>query len=68
MEAQIKKMIDQSQILYTQNSELQSTVKTDPEIALLKFLKIYSLLHTLKFKMCLPLGLGLGLLRSIKQI
>jgi hypothetical protein len=32
-------MIDQSQILYTQNSELQSTVKTDPEIVLLGFLK-----------------------------
>ena len=38
-EAQIDIMIDQSQILYTQNSELQNTVETDPEITLLKFLK-----------------------------
>jgi hypothetical protein len=48
-EAQINIMIDQSQILYTQNSELQSTVKTDPEIALLEISeKIYSLLQSLE--------------------
>ena len=48
-ESQINIMIDQSQTLYTQNSELQSTVKTDPEIAFLKFLKnIYSMLQSLE--------------------
>ena len=46
-EAQKKIMIDQSQILYTKKSELQRTVKDDPKIALLKFLKnIYSLLQS----------------------
>jgi hypothetical protein len=34
-----KDIIDQYQILYTQNSELQSTVKIDPEIVLLGYLK-----------------------------
>jgi hypothetical protein len=58
----MKIMIDQSQILYTQNLELQSTVKTDPEITLMKFLKKYIVFtYSLKFKMHLSLGLGLGL-------
>jgi hypothetical protein len=47
-------MIDRSQILYTQNLELQSTLKTDPEIALLEFMKYIVCCKALKFKCVCP--------------
>jgi hypothetical protein len=47
-------MIDQSQIIYTQNSELQSIIKTDPEIVLLGFQKYIVCYKALKFKYICP--------------
>jgi hypothetical protein len=48
-------MIDQSQILYTQNTELESTVKIDLEIFLLGFLKKYIICYNaLKFECICP--------------
>jgi hypothetical protein len=47
-EAQINIMIDQPQILYILKTGLQSTIEIVPEVVLLKFPKIYSLLHILE--------------------
>jgi len=41
-------MINQPQILYIMKTRLQSTSEIAPEVVLLKFPKIYSLLHILE--------------------
>jgi len=59
-ETQIKIMIDQPQILYILKTRLQRTVKIVPELVLLKFPKIYSLLHILEIVNVFVLKTGIG--------
>jgi hypothetical protein len=47
-EAQINIMIRQPQILYIMKTWLQRIVEIVPEVVLMKFPKIYSLLHILE--------------------
>jgi hypothetical protein len=58
--AQIKIIIDQPQILYILKTGLQSTVEIVPEIVLLEFQKIYSLLHILEIVNVFVLKTGIG--------
>jgi hypothetical protein len=46
--SQVNIMIDQPQILYILKIGLQSTVEIFPEVVLMKFPKIHSLLHILE--------------------
>ena len=59
-EAQIKIMIDQPQILYILETWLRSTVDIVPEVVLMKFPKIYSLLHILEIVNVFVLKNGIG--------
>jgi hypothetical protein len=59
-EAQINIMIDQPQILYILKTGLQSTVEIVPKVVLLKFPKIYSLLHILEIVNVFVLKTGIG--------
>jgi hypothetical protein len=53
-------MIDQPQILYILKTRLQSTIKIVLEVVLLKFQKIYSLLHILEIVNEFVLKTGIG--------
>jgi hypothetical protein len=57
---QIKIMIDQPQILYILKTWLQSTFEIVPEVVLMKFPKIYSLLHILEIVNVFVLKTGIG--------
>jgi len=59
-EDQIKIMIDQPQILYILKKGLQNTVDIFPKVVLLKFPKIYSLLHILEIVNEFVLKTGIG--------
>jgi hypothetical protein len=59
-EAQIKIMVDQPQILYILKTVLQRTIEIVPEVVLLKFPKIYSLLHILEIVNVFVLKTGIG--------
>jgi len=53
-------MIDQPQILYIMKTRLQSTIKIVPKAVLLKFPKIYSLLHIIEIVNAFVLKIGIG--------
>ena len=57
---QINIMIDQPQILYIMKKGLQSTIEIVPKVVLLKFPKIYSLLHILEIVNVFFLKAGIG--------
>jgi hypothetical protein len=60
MEAQIKIMIDQPQIIYILKTGLQSTVEIVSKVVLLKFPNIYILLHILEIVNAFVLKTGIG--------
>jgi hypothetical protein len=57
---QIKIMIDQPQILYILKTGLQSTVEIVLEVVLMKFPKVYSLLHIIEIVNVFVLKTGIG--------
>ena len=58
--AQIKIMIDQPQILYILKTWLQRTIEIVPKVVLLKFPKIYSMLHIIEIVNAFVLRTGIG--------
>jgi hypothetical protein len=56
----IKIMIDQPQIIYILKTGLQSTVEIVPKVVLLKFPKIYSMLHILEIVNVFVLNTWIG--------
>ena len=59
-ETKINIIIDQPQILYILKTRLQRTIEIAPKVVLLKFPKIYSLLHIVENVNVFFLKTGIG--------